>query len=150
MLGTTSGIEFNNDDHGILDLSCNIFAEYSEFGVLSNNTNLANIGNGMMSAGNVFQKVGGTPANFIQHTGNAPTYYVGPLEVSMFPAGVMNITQSPAQTDNMCAVSVVAAFLCKSINFVGVDEINANPQQSLEIFPNPSTGRFTLFWRRTP
>ncbi len=146
-----TAISFDSDDHSQLDLSCNIIADWSEAGVKSRSTILNDIGNSVMSGGNVFQRMGGTPSSFIDHSaGNSPNYFAGPFETMLYAGyNTMNINQMPAQMDNLCAVSVVASYICKAMSVVGINDQGAQMEKFLTIFPNPSSGNFTLKYEGT-
>lgn len=144
LIHQVTGLTFIDDQHTNLNLSCNI-VNFKEGGILSQTTFLSNLGNSMVSGGNVFQKNARTQADFIDHTGgNAPIYYYGPLEGSLYnPSTMMNINTVQSANDNLCAVSVVAAYTCKSL-FTGVQDHSSTRQGEFVVYPNPSNGVFTL------
>lgn len=146
IISVEKGFDFNNDSHDMLTIACN-YIGYNSKGIYSRNTVLAAQGDATTSAGNVFVKTGGgTPSDYIDHTGSSTSYFYGPMEAGayLFPT-VMNIPKIQAVSDKFCLQQT--GFQCKTP--VGIAE-NTKPEGQFLIYPNPSSGAFTIKWNDLP
>lgn len=137
-------LKFDADNHNDLDITCNKL-EFRQIGIKSDNTILKNQGTAGIGTGNTFRKtLWPDPTDYlIQTGGNNPTYYYGPGEASMFPyTSVMNITNTQAGGNNDCSV-ITETVGCKNWP-VGIKEEKDLNKNLMKVYPNPSTGAFTI------
>lgn len=146
-LQLNTGITFNNDDHNMLDVACNIF-NYTNKGIYSRGTTLKQQGDSLTSAGNVFYKMASLPSDYIDHIGSLTKYYFGPTQAVAFALPtVMNIPKVQALGDQFCPATTAAAFTCRQL--VGIEE-HSTQNGSFLIYPNPSNGAFTIQYSDLP
>ncbi len=143
-----TGVKFTDDLHNMLTVTCNDF-RYRDKAIDSKNTDLMEQGTATLSAGNQFKRDATvTPINYIDHTGTATKYYFGPAEANKFSyPNVMNIPKIQAISDRVC--KQVFANNCDMFIDVSVKEIT-NSQTQMTIFPNPSSGHFTVNYGLLP
>jgi len=139
-------VHFDNDLHNALEITCNEF-RYKDRSIRSVNTDLKVQGTATLSAGNNFiSDAAGTPVNYIDHTGTATQYYFGPAEANKFVyPNVMNIPKIQAVSDKVCLQQMSAP--CGAL--IGIEE-NNKPNAGFSIYPNPSTGAFTINFSNLP
>ncbi len=146
LIQLNTAIDFNKDMHDLLKIACNRIA-FSNKGILSRNTTLAQQGDATQSAGNTFLKMSaGVPSDYIDHTGNSTQYFFGPSQAVAFLSPlVMNIPKVQSLADQFCNTAALAP--CTA--FVGIAENQVKPSEFL-IYPNPSSGAFTVKFTDLP
>ncbi len=142
MIELETAIKFaGGDQHNMLDVFCNDLL-YRQKGIESISTDLKIQGSTSMSAGNRFIKITpGAPLDYINHSGTATSYYFGPSETAQFSLPMIsNIPVIMAAADRTCKqpfLSVCAPWT------IGIEE-NVKTTPTFLIYPNPSTGAFTI------
>lgn len=127
------GLEFEDDDHSELLISCNDFNAYTKFGIKSTGTDLMDFGSVSEGCSNKF--VSNSPELFdcIDHNGSDTKYYYNPADAASFSnPNVMSIDKQQAGSDQVCAA--------KSIAITNPVE----PPIEVRIYPNPNNGQFML------
>jgi hypothetical protein len=144
-----TGLDFNNDGHNLLEIGCNSFYGFTNKAILSRLTTLNQIGDVNTASGNTFYKsAAGTPTDYIDHTGSPSKYYYSPAEAGIYAnPNIMNIPKVQAMGDRVCTVSKITS-TCNQITVGIKDNIKSNPQ--FLIYPNPSTGTFTINYSNLP
>jgi hypothetical protein len=137
-------VSFTSDNHNQLDINCNEFW-FRDAGIKLEITTLKNQGSTGVSAGNNFiNTMQAEPTDYIKNTGTGFTYYYGASEAAEFayPTAVSGpVTIAQAASDPLCVYGFYTD--CPDWTFVGVSENGIERRQML-IYPNPSTGDFTL------
>jgi hypothetical protein len=143
-LDTDTGLYFSGSTHDSLYVNCNRI-EFRDVGLKTENSStLKNFGTSAVGAGNRFIKISSLDQyNFIDHSGNLPTYYYDPIFAPSYTASPMNITATQASSNASCP-SVVMDSCAKWPEIQSVNEIANITKNNFNVYPNPSSGTFNL------
>lgn len=142
-LEADTAISYNNEELNQNRTECNRI-EFYQIGLSSTNVVISNFGSPATGAGNRFTKMNTIDQyNFLHHTGNSPTYYYDPSNTTLFPSYVMNINMSSAAADARCS-AVMSETCTLWTDDVSVKEWATGIMNQLQVYPNPSTGAFSL------
>jgi hypothetical protein len=131
------GIQMTLDDHDQLDILCNVFDRYTEYGIHSSNCQLKDQGNSTNSAGNVFYPNSTNTNHHILHRGNNMNYYYGPSDtITMVNDSVKNAYVARADYDG--CEEMRTALLQSSQDLV------KNTPPKVWNVPNPASNSTTL------
>jgi hypothetical protein len=139
-----TAIYSESSTHDSLYITCNRL-EFKNIGIYSHSSTLKDFGTSAVGAGNRFIKTTSqSQTDFIDHSGNNPTYNYDPAFFSSFNSGVSatNITENQAAADASCPTVVTET--CGIWPTIGVKENSKTMASSFVVYPNPSSGTFNL------
>jgi hypothetical protein len=138
-----TSIHFDASVHDSLYITCNRL-EFKNVGIYTeNSTTLKDFGTTNTGAGNRFiLTTSNIQENFLNHNGNAVTYYYDPQYATVFSGPVMNVSTSQATNDRACPTILTET--CQLWPDVGVQEKIKDAISSFNVYPNPSNGMFYL------
>jgi hypothetical protein len=137
------GISTNSDTHDSLDVLCNEF-RFNNIGILNSGCTFKDFGTASNSAGNRFvNNTSEEPADFLQHSGNNPTYYYESSQYAQFTYPVMDITTTQASNERMCA-TVFSNDCPQWQPLVSLKEHTKDLFKRFIVYPNPSGGEFSF------
>lgn len=129
-------------DHLGLEIQCNRFEEYSNYGILSNNSIVNNQGTAQIGAGNKFLSNPNRTNHQFLHWGNPLIYYYDPSYPMVFSPGSGTVTPLAALEDRGCLEDN------NRLGSFSSEQNQLTPSLSIEklieLIPNPSTGIFVF------
>jgi hypothetical protein len=149
MIDVETALKFVNDGHNMLENTCNLML-YKSRGIETLNTDLAEMGSPAMSSGNTFLKMTpGVPLDYINHNGSPTKLYYGASQIVQFSLPLIaNIPILQASADRVC-LTAAPSVVCSGWT-VGITEHNETINPNILIYPNPSTGAFTINYSNLP
>jgi hypothetical protein len=151
-----TAVEFNNDNHSGLMINCNSFVNYSEYGILSRNTTLADQGNNVEGAGNYFISSASRTNHQFNHSGNNMKYYVDPAApFSLLLSGGTTASTFVSENDGSCFAHEESIAINQSAGMIsnsGAGSLLMSASENflsdliLEAIPNPASDRLNIIF----
>lgn len=147
-LGMDKVLQMVNDNHTSLEITCNLFKGFNR-GLDATGTTLNDQGSATLSAGNVFLQ-SGAQQDYVLVSGSSPKYYFGPSQSTQFSLpNIVNIPIVQSTADRVCA-QLFSSNCPGTISYpIGIKE-NAIDKNGFVVYPNPSSGAFTVKWSDLP
>lgn len=134
-------VNFSNDNHKKLDILCNKF-RYTDYAILSTQTQLSDQGTLTSGAGNEFSTSSTLTDNKLKHVnGNTLKYYYDPT--NPISSG-MNVTVVASLADPVCYTYSFDTSTVSSARLMSMAGSGVSSQVSLLLSPNPNPGLTTL------
>lgn len=145
MFDMENTMSFNSDNHNGLDISCNELW-FRHRGIKASNSTIQNQGTSAMSAGNAFiNNLAANPEGYIESSGGPGfVYNYGASQAAQFtyPDVIIgNATPNQASQEPLCVYGFTHD--CPAWIPTGIED-HGTPEASIIVYPNPSTGAFTL------
>ncbi len=145
-------------DNSKLDILCNQFSNYTEYGIEAISTQMKDQGTLLECAGNDFIPNSSLLNNCLNHTGNNFTYYYGASRANSFTSpDVMtsNIAKIEASSEPNCIATTARlaqesrAVFKREVEKAAINHIEQDSQElelleTIAVYPNPNNGTFTI------
>jgi len=147
-IANKTSLAFDNDNHSGLQINCNTFNDYEDYGILSTRSVLKDQGSLYEGAGNEFVSASTLTNNQLNHSGNQMKYYYDPSMPISINSSLTNVTAQPSQNDKGCQ-AVAARLAGNSLNDNAENEIpllNTNYSALIGNVPNPASGKTSIVY----
>lgn len=140
IVNAINAVTFDRDDHEALTIQCNVFEDYTAYGIYSDSTDLKNQGSTQAGAGNKFYS-GSTNTNHqFRHIGNTITYYNDPSEPMLLNYSASSIDSAMAGSDGCQGTRMLTELPVAEAPVAG----STSTAYTLSAKPNPASNKVII------
>jgi hypothetical protein len=131
------GVRFSYDNHSLLDVHCNVFQFYTDYGIYSANSTVKDQGDSIAGAGNYFETDSAHLNHQFRHDGNLMTYYLDTSHIFTLDTTTLNARAVRSESDG-CNNNHAPL----SMN----PQISSRAGETLVLAPNPAAHNVTILY----